>query len=169
MIIRPATIDDAPALCEYAARLFSEDLPGIFRRPVPTLNEEVTFIRQRIETATSTLLVAEEDGVPVGLADLLGATTEEERHTGTFGISVDRDWRGRGVGTALIEALLEWASAHGITRIQAFAWETNPRALQLYERLGFVREGVCRRAVVRDGMPIDVVMIARLLDEEAVQ
>ncbi|HET6352614.1 MAG TPA: GNAT family N-acetyltransferase [Coriobacteriia bacterium] len=166
MIVRPATIDDAPALCGYAARLFSEDLPGIFRRSVPTLDEEVAFIQQRIGPANSTLLVALEDGVPVGLADLLGSTLEEERHAGTFGISVDRDWRGRGVGTALIEALVEWAAANGITRIQAFAWETNPRALELYERLGFVREGVCRRAVVRDGVPVDVVMIARLLDEE---
>jgi len=33
-------------------------------------------------------------------------------HHGSFGIGVHHDWRGRGVGTALISALLDWASAH---------------------------------------------------------
>ncbi len=39
----------------------------------------------------------------------------------------------------------------------------NPKAIALYERLGFVREGLCRHAVVVDGEPIDVVLLARLL------
>lgn len=162
VVIREAVIEDAPALRDYAERLFAEDLPGIYRRDVPTVEEEAAFIRARIEPATSTLLVATVDGLPVGLVDLMGATPPEESHSGTFGISVDKEWRGSGVGGQLIEALMAWAGAHGITRVQGMAWVNNPRALDFYDRHGFTREGVCRSAVVRDGQPIDVVMIARL-------
>lgn len=162
--IRPATESDAEKLQVYAERLFSEDLPGIFRRPIPTVDDEVVFIRSRTSQPNGTLLVAEVSGGIVGLIDLVGAQMAEEAHAATFGISVDRDFRGQGVGGALLEAILTWARMHGITRVQAFVWDTNPRALELYERHGFAREGVCRRAVMRDGEPVDVVLVARLLD-----
>lgn len=162
--IRTATLDDAEELRAYATKLFAEDLPGIFRRPVPTLDEEIGFIRSRLEPANSTMLVAVSDGAVVGLLDLLGGSLEQESHVGTFGISVDSEHRGRGIGEALIQAMFAWATAHGITRLQAWAWMSNPRALALYERLGFEREGLCRRAVMVDGEPVDVVLLARLLD-----
>lgn len=161
--IREAVESDAPALREYVDRLFKEDLPGIFRRPTPTLEEEVAFISSRRASPNSTLLMAEVEGVPVGVIALAGESRAEESHAGTFGVSVDREWRGRGIGSALIEALFRWASANGVTRIQGYVFDTNPKALTLYERHGFETEGRCRRAVIRDGRPIDVWLIARLL------
>lgn len=162
--IRIATLDDADELRRFAIKLFGEDLPGIFRRPVPSLEDEIGFIRSRIEPDNSTMLLAILDESVVGLLDLLGGELEQEAHVGTFGLSVDREHRGQGIGSALIEALLAWAPEHGVTRIQAWAWMSNPRALALYERMGFEREGLCRRAVMVDGEPVDVVLIARLLD-----
>jgi len=164
MRIRPATESDAEALRTYATALFRENLPGIYKRPEPTLEEELQFIRSYQNQPNSVLLIAEEDGVIVGNIGFSGGTLEEERHSGTFGISVARSYRGQGIGTALLEALMEWAPGAGVRRVQALAWTNNPRAITLYERMGFVREGVCRQAVIRDGQPIDVVMLARLLD-----
>lgn len=164
LIIRPALEADAAELRDYAARLFSEDLPGIFRRPTPTLDEELEFICARINPPNSTALVALVDGRIVGLLDVLGEALAETSHVGTLGISVDRQWRGRGIGGALLDAMVRWAQKHGVARIQAAVWENNPRALALYERHGFVREGVCRRAVIRDGRSIDTILIARVLD-----
>lgn len=161
--IRVATIHDAEELIRFADKLFSEELPGIFTRPTPTLEEERDFIGRRLGPDNSTLLVAWLDGRAVGLLDFVGETLPEERHAGTFGLSVDGDHRGLGIGTKLIEALMEWAPAHGITRIQGWAWANNPRAISLYERMGFQREGVCRGAVISKGETIDVILLARLL------
>lgn len=161
--IRTVTEDDAPELREYAIALFSENLPGIFKRPDPTLDEELELIRGHLASANSTLLVAVDGGAIVGLIGLTGGTLEQERHAGTFGLSVAKSHRGRGVGTALIEALIAWAPSAGITRIQAWSWANNPGAISLYERLGFVREGVARHAVIADGQPVDAVLMARLL------
>ncbi|NTU72042.1 MAG: GNAT family N-acetyltransferase [Coriobacteriia bacterium] len=164
LTIRTATHDDAEPLRRYAERLFTEDLPGIFRRPIPTLDEERAFISAHLASARSTLLLAEVEGTVVGLVDLIGGSLPDESHVGTFGLSVDRDWRARGVGGALLDALVDWAATAGVSRIQGYVWATNPRALALYERHGFEREGLLKRAIIRDGTPIDVWSIARLLD-----
>jgi RimJ/RimL family protein N-acetyltransferase len=100
----------------------------------------------------------------VGLLDFVGGTLPEEVHSGLFGLSVSRDHRGHGIGSALVQELLMWAPTRGISRVEVRAWVSNPRALALYERLGFEREGVLRNAVVVDGEPIDVVVLSRLLE-----
>lgn len=158
--IREVTPDDAPALREYAARLFSEDLPGIWRRPVPSLEEERRFI-EGYAAPSSTLVVAECAGSVVGLAGLLGGTLDQQAHVGSLAVSVDREWRGGGIGTRLLEYLIAWAPGHGITRLEIEAFSTNTRAIALYERLGFEREGVRKGAALIDGRYVDIVCLAR--------
>ncbi len=54
-----------------------------------------------------------------------------------------KEWRGRGVGTALLKSLLEWATAHPlIEKVWLEVFATNERAIRLYRKLGFVEEGV---------------------------
>ncbi len=109
MRIRVAEESDAEALRAYAEVLFAEDLPGIYRREAPSLEDERAFIRSHVAPANSTLMVAEEDGRIVGIIGFLGHDLPDERHAGEFGLSVAEGYRGRGIGTALIEALLAWA------------------------------------------------------------
>lgn len=163
MRIRTATLEDAAAMCVYAAALFAEKLPGIFNREAPTIEEEREYISGHIDPANSTLLIAEEGGEILGMIGLEGGTRAEEVHSGTIAISVARDHRGHGVGTALIEAMLEWAPAHGVARVALGSWSNNPRAAELYRRCGFVDEGVLRGAVRRDGEVMDVIMLAKQL------
>ncbi|MBS3957503.1 MAG: GNAT family N-acetyltransferase [Clostridiales bacterium] len=163
MQIRAATLADAEVLRDYAVRLFAEGLPGIFKRPDPTLEEERAFIRSRLVPDNSTLLVAVAEGGIVGLIEFVGGSLEEERHADTFSLSVASSHRGHGIGTALVEALIAWAPTAGVSRIQAWAWANNPGSIALYERLGFEREGLCRHAIVSDGESVDVVLLARLL------
>ena len=68
-----------------------------------------------------------------------------------------------GPGPSEVEALLAWAPEHGITRVEGAFWSTNPRAGELYQRLGFEVEGVQRRAILRDGVAADAILVARLL------
>jgi len=162
--IRPATEDDLDELLRYAGALFSEGLPGIFRRPTPTREEELEFIRSHTTRPNSTLLLAVAGVKVVGIAGFLAETLPERAHAGEFGISIAREWRGRGIGRALLEALFAWAAERGIRRIEGGAFATNPRALDLYRRLGFVEEGRLRGAVIRDGVPIDLIAIAKTLE-----
>jgi aminoglycoside 6'-N-acetyltransferase len=54
-----------------------------------------------------------------------------------LGIAVAPEWRGRGVGTALMQAAEDWARAHGAERMVLDLNAANEGARRLYERLGY--------------------------------
>lgn len=87
------------------------------------------------------MLVAESDGILVGELTFHASRRRRMSHHGQFGLSVSPQWRGRGVGRALILTLLDWAAAHPtIEKVRLGVFDTNTRARALYTRLGFVEE-----------------------------
>ena len=60
---------------------------------------------------------------------------------GELGMLVDAGWRGRGAGSALVEAAIEWSRAHGLHKLCLEVFPTNAPALGLYRKAGFVEEG----------------------------
>jgi RimJ/RimL family protein N-acetyltransferase len=161
--IRTATVDDAEALRGYATKLFAERPPGIFERPAPTVDDEIAFIRSHLEPAGAELFIAEDDGRIVGNLGVTPGGLPQEAHVGTVGVSVDSDYRGHGIATAMFEALFAWAPGAGISRLQLYSFANNPRAAALYRRLGFEDEGLLREAVLVDGEFVDVLLLAKLL------
>ena len=103
--------------------------------------------RQRL--ADWARFVAEVDGHVVGV---VGAGPGE--FSGTVALTslwVDPHFRGRGVGTALIGAVEDWAKSQDLTQVLLWVTEANRSAERLYERLGFKRTG--RVSEVRPGEP----------------
>ena len=70
--------------------------------------------------------------------------------------------RGQGIGQRLMEAALKAAQSYGFTRVELAVRADNVRAIALYERLGFVREGVLRNGFCVDGVYFDVYTMALL-------
>jgi len=67
---------------------------------------------------------------------------EASRHGfGEFGMLVDRDWRGRGVGSALVQAAIGWARDQGLHKLCLEVFAHNAAAIALYRKSGFVEEG----------------------------
>ena len=60
---------------------------------------------------------------------------------GDLGMTVARDWRGRGVGSALMEAAIAWARAEGLHKLSLGVFPHNAAAIALYRKYGFVEEG----------------------------
>jgi RimJ/RimL family protein N-acetyltransferase len=84
-----------------------------------------------------------------------------------LGMMVDSAWRGRGVGSALLQAGIEWARDAGAHKVALQHWPTNEGAAALYERFGFVEEGRLRRHYRRrNGELWDAVIRGLVLDEE---
>jgi RimJ/RimL family protein N-acetyltransferase len=99
----------------------------------------------------------------VGWCDVLPIDRPTRAHNGVLGLGVLAEFRGRGIGTALLREALQGARAFGLTRIELSVREGNSRVAALYGRFGFVREGVQRRAVRVDGTDEDLVCMALLL------
>ena len=69
----------------------------------------------------------------------------------------------RGIGRSLLEALEGWARSNGLHRLELMVNYNNERAIRLYEKFGFEREGVKRHALRIDGHYIDAFYMAKLI------
>jgi RimJ/RimL family protein N-acetyltransferase len=60
---------------------------------------------------------------------------------GEIGMAIAREWRGRGVGSALMEAAIDWARTQGLHKLSLGVFAHNAAAIALYRKFGFVEEG----------------------------
>jgi RimJ/RimL family protein N-acetyltransferase len=95
-----------------------------------------------IETRARSLTL---DGsfVAEAVGEIVGRLHVERRRFGfgELGMAVARPWRGRGVGTALLEAAMKWAREEGLHKLSLSVFPHNAAAIALYRRFGFVEEG----------------------------
>lgn len=122
----------------------------------------VTKIREL--SVAGSYVVAEEGGTIVGHAFAERMPLVALRHVTRLTIVVHPGHTGRGVGTGLIEHLQRWAIAEpDVEKIELLVRSINTRAIELYQRLGFVEEGRFKnRLRLPDGQLVDDVAMAWL-------
>ena len=85
------------------------------------------------------------DGTLIALVDgeIAGELRVEQTGFGygEIGMMVAADWRGRGVGTALVAAAIDWARTRGLHKLTLSVFPHNDAAIALYRKFGFVEEG----------------------------
>jgi L-phenylalanine/L-methionine N-acetyltransferase len=158
ILIRPVEPEDWPDVAE----IFNQ--PGVIAGTLQTPFRSKAFQRKRLEENPPhrTHLGAEIGGKLIGTAALIRLELRRA-HVGTIGMGVHDAYQGRGAGAALMAALLQMADRWlGLTRIELTVYADNARAIGLYERFGFVREGLHRNFALRDGAMIDAIAMARL-------
>lgn len=165
--IREAQPEDAAAGIAHFHRIFSEPGINLITEPdeySPSVEGNARLIRDMNRADNSLFLVAEVKGVLVGILTLEGGKRRNVRHAAVLGITVAQEWRGLGIGRRLMEYAIAWArETHIITRIELHVFARNKGAIHLYESCGFGTEGIRRRAVIRDGEPLDDLVMALLL------
>ena len=103
------------------------------------------------------------DGTVIGVVGLKVKPQLRMRHTADVGIFVHTDWQGKGVGTALMQAVLDLADNWlMLVRVELEVFTDNVKAIHLYEKLGFEKEGCKRMTTVRNGRYVDEYVMARL-------
>ena len=104
-----------------------------------------------------------EDGTVIGCAGLTVCSNPRMRHVGSVGLYVHTDYQNQGVGTALMKVLLDLADNWlMLVRVELEVFADNERAIRLYEKLGFEKEGLLRMTTVRDGRYVDDCKMARI-------
>ncbi|MBB2700365.1 GNAT family N-acetyltransferase [Rhizobium phaseoli] len=102
----------------------------------------------------------------VGWCDISRHFFPSHAHRGNLGMGILPAYRGRGLGRKLMETTLSAAQQTGFARVELDVYEDNSRAIALYEKMGFVREGIIRRAARIDGRFIDAIGMSFLFDED---
>jgi putative acetyltransferase len=104
-------------------------------------------------------------GRVVGMWDCMGSARPALQHAVEFGMSVAREYRGQGIGTALLSAGLAWArQSPTVHRVQLEVYADNRPARHLYEKFGFTIEGRKRHAFYQHGCYHDSLVMALLFD-----
>lgn len=99
----------------------------------------------------------------IGQAGLDVQTNPKMVHSAEFGICVHKDYQDQGIGSALIEAILDLADNWlGLVRVELRVFTENEKAIKLYEKYGFEKEGVLRSAVLKDGKYADEYIMSRI-------
>lgn len=109
-------------------------------------------------------LVACVEGQIVAMGGLdLFPKSPRRRHVGHIGLAVHDKWHAKGVGTALMKALIDVADNWlNLSRLELTVFTDNEPAVKLYQKLGFVVEGTHRKYAFRDGTYADVYAMARV-------
>ena len=108
-------------------------------------------------------LVALIEGRVVGSIGLHRDRPHRRSHVASLGMAVHDAHAGRGVGRALLAAVIDLAEKWwNIRRLELNVYVDNHRAIALYERFGFEREGVHRAYAWRDGAYVDSLSMARV-------
>lgn len=156
LTFRAATLADVAAITQAEQRI--AQTPGLLASRPHELSETRTAAKvAELSSGRGCFLVAETQGqlVAHGVLEPLGL--EVIRHVVQLTLAVHPGWQGQGVGSALLERLIEWArAAPAVEKIELRVRHTNTRALALYARLGFVEEGrFARRLKLPDGRYLD--------------
>ena len=136
-------------------------LAGVEAYPLEATRE---FVRDNLAKGFPQFVAVAGDRV-VGWCDIVPLTPHPGfAHNGRLGMGVLAEFRGRGLGRALVAAALAAAPRAGFRRVELEAYSSNAAALALYRRVGFEVEGVKRGVRVLDGVTDDLVCMARWLD-----
>ncbi len=156
MVIRAREPSDAEGIAALM------NLPGVrfgtLRVPFVTID----WVRQLMQREVAASLVAEKEDRLIGNASLMRGK-DRTAHAASIAIVVHDNHVGQGVGSALMTALLDLADNWlGLRRVSLTVNSDNARAIALYKKFGFEVEGTLRGEVLRDGVFIDSLAMARL-------
>lgn len=158
--LRPWRSADKSALLRHANnRKVWRNLTELFPHPYTEADAEFWFSIAG-KPGPSVHLAIEFDGEAVGGIGII-AGAGVERCTGRFGYWLGELHWGKGLATASARALVGHAlTGLAFMRLEASVFEWNPASMRVLEKVGFVREGILRRSVWKDGQLIDSVIYA---------
>lgn len=141
--IRKAVENDAEQIIQHTKKVLEEN-PDVMGNTLEefniTIEEEKDWILSHNKHGL--LLVAEVNGMIIGLLNFQLSPRKRFSHQGIFGMSIQEEFTNRGIGRALIKNLFAWAKKDSrVEKISLEVFSNNKRAIHLYTKMGFTEEG----------------------------
>ena len=158
-VIRPARAADVEGALDLYSDVAAERVHIGGEAPIDRPARRQRWLDSYARSDSHTL-VCEVDGAIVGLASLEGTGVAE------LGMLIAREWRGRGIGSLLLDGLISWAREAGAHKLSLQVWPHNQAAIRLYQKFGFQREGYLRKHYRRkNGELWDAVIMGLVLSD----
>ncbi len=138
--VRSATGDDAQEMIDFIKRVSGETLfmTRYEDEVTMTVQEETGFLGARLESPKEIMISAYVDGKLAGNAGIESLPARDRlKHRAEMGISVLKEFWGLGLGSILMEAIIDSARAAGYEQLELEVVTENERAIALYKKFGF--------------------------------
>ncbi|MBD3338201.1 MAG: GNAT family N-acetyltransferase [Candidatus Lokiarchaeota archaeon] len=164
-LLRPASLDDANIIQENIQTVCDERIFLYTDSFLMTKEWENVLADPVNEEKGLLLILAEVDKMVVGHLRLFPPWYGRKgRHVGEVGLSIIQQWRGHGIGAAMITYTLKWAKHIGeYQKTTASVFSINIRALNLFFKFGFFEEGRRKKQILINQDYIDEILLGRFL------
>ena len=164
--LRPFADSDCDAIVEIANdREVSRNLTDLFPFPYSDVDAAEWVAICSAEGEPTRNFAIEVDGLLAGGAGLR-VLVDERAGSGIIGYWLGRKYWGRGVASAVVPALRDYAfDTFELDRLEARVFGWNPASARVLEKAGFQLEGRLRRAVIKDGDHTDLLLYGLLRSE----
>ena len=159
LVIRPTVLEDEKYLVEWL-----QDKNTLRWYPMSNQKEIEDACKDWIRyIEMDSVVTAVYKNNVVGSAMIYVTDDERLKHQALFAIIVSKDYRGKGIGTKLIDTLIDMAkNKFEIEILHLEVYETNP-AISLYERLGFKKYGEHKNYIKEDGKYFAKILMQKYL------
>lgn len=162
--IRPIAAGDGKGVNELRR------MPGVFENILGIPSERIKRNEDYISnmdnnTHQFVAIVKEASGEEkiIGTAGLIVYDNSRRRHSGIILIMIHKDFQSKGVGTKLMEAILDVADNWlMLVRVELTVFADNEKAINLYKKFDFGVEGLKKKAAIRNGEYVDEFIMARI-------
>lgn len=99
----------------------------------------------------------------VGWCDVFPEDNPRQSHRGGLGMGLLPEFRGQGIGSKLLDAVLKQAKQFGLEKVELNVYTTNLPAIALYKKFGFEQEGLIKKYRKLDGQYFDCLAMGKFL------
>ena len=168
LLIREAEISDASEVIALLDQIGQEsNFTSLDENGISMAESEMQiFIDKQAQSENQITLLAFLNDELAGIINITADQRPRVRHIGDIFLGIKKYFWGSGLGSILMEEAIEWAESSGvIRRLQLTVQKRNLAAIHLYEKMGFITEGLQERgACIERGEFLDVYLMGKLID-----
>jgi RimJ/RimL family protein N-acetyltransferase len=165
--VREAQVKDAALILDFFIDVNSES-ENLSREPhevTITLEEEIKMLERTTNSNNDCMIIAFDDHKVIATVGFHGSNLIRLSHKVSFGISVLKEYHNLGLGSIMMELLIEKAREYGKTKIELDVRVDNKGAIHLYEKFGFFHEGIRKNGFYVNKQYIDLALMGKLLED----
>lgn len=163
MQIRKIQMQDAENYLDMLLNLDKETKYMLFEPDERPTDINITkSIIDRSINGDNLILVATHENSIVGFISVQRGVQIRIRHTAYIVVGIRESFRGKGIGSNLFDKLDSWARDNNIKRLELSVICSNVVAKHLYEKHGFMVEGIKKNSMIIDGKYVDEFCMAKL-------
>ena len=139
-------------------------MPGVMENILSNKDEEDELIKEKIINRGNNQYwyVAEEDGKVLGFGILMNHGNLRKKHVGVITLMVNSDYQNKGIGSLLMDKLINLSESLNIIRLELCVFRDNYKAINLYKKFGFKEEGIKIKSALKNGEYADEIIMARI-------